>query len=82
MLVNIFYEVWNRNYKSPQNAPFHPISGSVTNMFVAFYTLHGNDIHVVLINLDNMCNFFNVNKSNVFMFIFSEIIFSLMMILK
>ena len=82
LLVNIFYKVLNRKYKSPQNPHFHPISGSVTNMVAAFHTLHGNDIHLVLINLDNTCNFLNVNKNNVFMVIFIEIIFSFMIILK
>ena len=82
LLLNIFYKVLNRKYKSPQNPHFHPISGSVTHMVVAFHTLHGNGIYLVLINLDNMYNFVNVDKSKVFMVIFNEIIFSLMMILN
>ena len=51
-------------------------------MVAAFHTLHGNDIYLVLINLDNMCNYVNVDESNVFMVIFNEIKLSLMMILN
>ena len=80
LLVSIFYKVWNRKYKSPQNPHFHPISGTVRNMVAAFHTLHGNGIHLVLIDLENMCIFFNANKSNVFMVILIEIIFSIVIL--
>ena len=78
----MFYNVLNRKNKSPQNPHFHPISGSVTHMVATFHKLHGNDIYLVLISLDNKCNFVNVNKNNVFMLTFIEIIFYLMMILN
>ena len=79
LLVNIFYKVLNRKNKSPQNPHFHPILGSVTHMVAIFHKLHGNDIYMVLIGLDNMRNFVNIDKSNVFMLIFIEITFYLMM---